>query len=247
MMSQLMTELVPPVPKLSPRVAVAAGTAFLLLGAAAAAMVYINKEPPRAKAPEPAPGVTEELVKTINQLKDEIKKRDVLINQLRNPPADVVTLQQQLEEKDEQIKQLVTKITVLSAAQAIPARPVAKLPPSQSLRVTNAIGEAKHDLDGCFVEWSERRDEQGNAHTEANLMVRLTVGPDGVAHSSVATGEPSPSLRWCVEQAIGRVTYPTGAEQLELEVGVGWSGGMMNLSPRVTGRRKVAGTTIDLH
>ena len=247
MMSQLMTELIPPVPKLSPRVAVAAGTAFLLLGAAAAAMVYINKEPPRAKVIEPAPGVTEELVQTINKLKEEIKKRDVIIKALRNPPADVVTLQQQLEEKDEQIKQLVTKITVLSAAQATPPVKVAKQPPSQSLRVTNAISDAEHDLDGCFVEWSERRDEQGNAHTEANLMVRLTVGPDGVAHSSVATGEPSPSLRWCVEQAIGRVTYPTGAEQLELEVGVGWSGGMMNLSPRVTGRRKVAGTTIDLH
>ncbi len=247
MMSQLMTELIPPIPKLTPRVAVAAGTAFLLLGAAAAAMVYINKDPPPLKAPEPAPGVTEELVKTINQLKDEIKKRDVLINQLRNPPADVVKLRQELEEKDEQIKQLVTKITLLSAPQATPVRPVAKQPPSQSLRVTNAITDAERDLDGCFDEWSERRDEQGNQHTEANLMVRLTVGPDGVAHSSVATGEPSPSLRWCVEQAIGRVTYPTGTEQLELEVGVGWSGGMMNLSPRVTARRKVAGTTIDLH
>ena len=247
MMSQLMTELIPPVPKLSPRVAVVAGTAFLLLGAAAAAMVYINKEPPPPKMPVPDPGVTEELVTTINKLKDEIRKRDLLIIRLRNPPSDVVKLQEELAEKDAQIKQLVTRITELSAPQATAVRPVAKQPPSQSLRVTNAITDAERDLDGCFDEWSERRDEQGNAHVEANLMVRLTVGPDGVAHSSVATGEPSPSLRWCVEQAIGRVIYPTGTEQLELEVGVGWSGGMMNLSPRVTARRKVAGTTIDLH
>jgi hypothetical protein len=78
-------------------------------------------------------------------------------------------------------------------------------------------------------------------------MVRLTVGPDGVAHSSVATGEPSPSLRWCVEQAIGRVKFPSGPEQLEVEVGVGWSQDLMNLSPRVVGHRSVAGSTIDLH
>jgi serine/threonine protein kinase len=249
MMSQLMTELIPPVPKLTSRVAVAAGTAFLLLGAAAAAMVYINKDKPRAKAPEPEPGVTEDLVNKINELKAEIRRlneeRNRLIIQLQNPPSDVTVLRKQLQEKDEQINLLVTKIDALSAPR--PPVKVVKLPPSQSLRVTNAISEAERDLDGCFEEWSERRDEQGNAHVEANLMVRLTVGPDGVAHSSVATGEPSPSLRWCVEQAIGRVIYPTGAEQLELEVGVGWSGGMMNLSPRVTGRRKVAGTTIDLH
>ncbi len=248
MMSQLMTELIPPVPKLTPRVAVAAGTAFLLLGGAAAAMVYMTtKQPALVKAPEPDPGVTEELVRTINQLKDEIKKRDGIIERLRHPPSDVVQLRQELEEKDRQIAQLVNKITKLSAPQVVAVRPVVKQPPSQSLRVTNAMTEAERDLDGCFDEWSERRDEQGNQHIEANLMVRLTVGPDGVAHSSVATGEPSPSLRWCVEQAIGRVTYPTGPEQLEVEVGVGWSGGMMNLSPRVVARRKVAGTTIDLH
>jgi len=77
-------------------------------------------------------------------------------------------------------------------------------------------------------------------------MVRLVVGPDGVAHSSVATGEPSPSLRWCVEQAIGRVKFPPGPDQLDVEVGVGWSSGMMNLSPRVVRKRPVSGAAIDL-
>jgi len=248
MMSQLMTELIPPAPKLTGRVAVAASAAFLVLGGAAAAMVYINKEPPPATAPTPAPGVTEDLVATINKLKDQIRERDKIIAELRKTPSDVVALQRRLDEKDQEIKLLVVKITELSEAQSAPApaRPVVKQTPSQSLRVTNAISDAEHNLDGCFDEWSERRDEQGNQHTEANLMVRLTIGPDGIAHSSVATGAESPSLRWCVESAIGGVTYPTGPEQLEVEVGVGWSGGMMNLSPRVVGRRKVAGSTIDL-
>ena len=78
-------------------------------------------------------------------------------------------------------------------------------------------------------------------------MVHLTVGPDGVANSSVATGEESPSLRWCVEQAVGRVKFPEGPEQLDVEVGVQWAQGFMNLSPRVVAHRAVAGTTIDLH
>jgi len=250
MMSQLMTELVPPAPKLTPRLAIAASTAFLVLGGAAAAMVYINKEPARAQAPEPAPGTTAKLVEIINQLKDQVRQRDKLIVELQakaaqNPQPDIKLLQQKLDEKDREIQGLVQKITELSAPQVAPSPPV-KRAPSQSVRVANAMTDAERDLDGCFDEWSERRDEQGNVHTEANLMVRLTVGPDGVAHSSVATGEPSPSLRWCVEQAIGRVTYPTGPEQLEVEVGVGWSGGMMNLSPRIVARRKVSASTMDL-
>ncbi len=246
-MSQLMSELSPPTPKLSPRIAVAAGTAFLALGAAAATIMYAQKEPARTPPPEADPGTTGELIKTINALKDEIRQlnaeRTVLINKLNNPPADVTELRRQLEQKDAQIQQLITKVTALTA----PKERVVKLPPSQAFRVTSAINDAEHDLDGCFDEWSERRDEAGNLHLEANLMVRLTVQPDGVAHSSVATGEPSPSLRWCVEQAIGRIKFPAGPEQLELEVGVGWSQGMMNLSPRVVGHRTVSGTTIDLH
>ena len=117
--------------------------------------------------------------------------------------------------------------------------PHARRPPSQTFLVVNMMTEAEHDLDGCFDEWSERTDEAGNPHDEANLIVRLTVGRDGVAHSSVATGETSPSLRFCVESAIGRIKFPTGPEQLDVEVAVGWSGGMIIMSPRVTAHRTV--------
>lgn len=245
MMTQLMTELVPPASRLTPRLAIAASTAFLVLGGAAAAMVYVNKEPARAQPPELAPGITDTLVAKINELKDQVRERDKLIKALQTGQPDIDALQKKLDEKDAEIKQLITKIAELNNPQS--TRPVTKAVPSQSMLVANAVPAAMGHLEGCFKEWSERRDEQGNLQTEANLLVRLTVGPDGVAHSSVATGASSPSLRWCVEGAIGRVAYPPGPEQLEVEVGVGWSSGMMNLSPRVVGRRKVSGSIIDLH
>ena len=247
MMSQLMTELIPPAPKLTPRVAALGLGSVLLVGVAAAAAVYLRTDPP-PKVAETDPGTTGELIKTINELKEEIKRlnheRTILIDKLNHPPADIVELKRQLELKDGQIQSLIDKVDQLTQKAA---KPTPKLPPSQSFLVTNTISDAEHDLGGCFEEWSERRDDDGNVHAEANLTVRLTVGADGVAHSSVATGEASPSLRWCVEQAIGRVKFPTGPEQLDLEVVVGWSQGLMNLSPRVVGHRTVAGSTIDLH
>jgi serine/threonine protein kinase len=253
MIAQLMTELIPPAPKFTPRIAAFAAS-MLVVVLAGAVVFAMRKDPPaQPQPPQPAPGVTEDLVRKINELKAEIKRlnaeRQVLFEKLNNPPSDVRELRRQLTEKDEQIQQLVQKVETLSTTPQIvtpPRPPVVKKPPSQAFRVAGAINDAESDLDGCFDEWSERRDEGGNPHTEANLMVRLTVGADGVAHSSVATGEPSPSLRWCVEQAIGRVKFPSGPEQLEVEVGVGWSSGMMNLSPRVVGHRAAPGSTIDL-
>ncbi len=247
MMSQLMSELIPPAPRLTPRGALLSASAVLLLGVAAAAVMYTRKDPP-AKPPETDSGTTGQLIQTINELKDEIsrlnRERTILIEKLSKPPADVDQLRHELADKDTRIANLIDEVDKLQKKYVKPAGP--KQPPSQAFRVTNAITEAERDLDGCFDEWGERRDKDGNPHVDANLMVRLTVGPDGMAHSSVATGEESPSLRWCVEQAVGRVKFPDGPEQLDVEVGVQWSQGFMNLSPRVVGHRPVAGTTIDL-
>jgi serine/threonine protein kinase len=251
MISQLMAELIPPAPKFTPRVAAfAASTMVILL--AGAVVFAMRKDPPPPTPPELEPSVLPDLITTINELKAEIKRlnaeRQKLIEQLNNPPSDVRELRRQLTEKDEQILQLVKKVETLTASSqaAAPPRAPPRKPPSQSLLVMNAFTQADRDLDGCFQEWAERRDNDGNLHTDANIMVRMVVGPDGVAHSSVATGVESPSLRWCVESAIGRVQFPPGPDVLDLEVAVRYSGGEKNVSPRVVGQRKTAGSTLDL-
>ena len=251
MMSQLMSELIPPAPKFTPRVAAFAASTLVILLAGAVVFAMRKDPPSQPQPPQPAPGVTEDLVKKINELKAEIKRlnaeRDDLFKKLNNPPSDVTELRRQLAVKDAEIQQLVQKVETLSTVQAVaPPRPAPRKQPSQSLLVMNAFTQADRDLDGCFQEWSERRDNDGNLHTDANIMVRMVVGSDGVAHSSVATGVESPSLRWCVESAIGRIQFPPGPDLLDLEVAVRYSGGEKNVSPRVVGQRKTAGSTLDL-
>ena len=136
------------------------------------------------------------------------------------------------------VDELETKKPVAIGAQA--------KKPSQSFQIINAIIDSEGIFDGCFGEWAERRDDEGNAHHEANMLVRLTVNPDGVSHSALATGESSPSLRLCLELAVVRIRFPGGSEQLDVEVQVGWSEGMLNLSPRIVGRREAPRSNIDL-
>jgi len=245
-MAQLMGELVPPAPRISARtVAFALGGLLLVTGAAAA--VVAQKDP----APENAPPNDRDLLfDEINTLKVQInqldKERRKLIKLLEEQSVDLPRLKKELAEKDEQIQDLIKKVgdleikTKPSVAEARSARP------SQVFQVVNAIIDSEGIFDDCFAEWSERRDDLGNAHLEANMLVRLTVNPDGVSHSATATGEASPSLRLCLELAVVRIRFPGGPEQLDVEVGVGWAEGVLNLSPRIVGRRTGPRSTIDL-
>lgn len=246
-MAALMAELVPPAPAVTPRV-VALGIGAVLLASAAAAAVVMGQDASPPPGPPDDLGV-QPFVDEINILKRRIRELDEdrkkLLEALdeRNR-IDVGDLRRQLEAKDKQIQELVKKVDELARTPV--ARPAAARPPSQTFRVVDAMFEAASSFEPCFIEWGERRDDLGNPHVEANLVLRLTVNPDGVAHSAAAVGESSPSLRLCVELAAGRIAFPTGPEQLDLEVHVGWSQGMLNVSPRVVGRREAPRSDLDL-
>jgi len=244
-MAQLMGELVPPAPRISARtVAFALGGLLLVTGAAAA--VVAQKDPAPANAP---PDDRDLLFEEINQLKVQInqldKERRKLIKELEERSVDLPRLEKALAEKDEQIQSLVRKVTELETKKPLAALLPGKKP-SQTFQVTKAIIDSEGIFDGCFAEWSERRDDLGNAHLEANMLVRLTVNPEGVPHSATATGESSPSLRLCLELAVVRIRFPGGPEQLDVEVQVGWAEGVLNLSPRIVGRREAPRSEIDL-
>jgi len=245
-MAQLMAELVPPAPRVNARiVAMALGGLLLVTGAAAAVMA--QKDPVPENLP---PDDRDELFTTINELKAQInqldKERRKLIKALEERSVDLPRLEKALAEKDEQIQGLMRKVTELESTKVPPLASAPVRKPSQEFQVIKAIINSEGIFDGCFDEWAERRDDLGNVHREANMVVRLTVNSDGISHSAVASGESSPSLKLCLEFAAGRIKFPSGPEQLELEVLVGWAEGVLNLSPRITGRRDAPRSNLDL-
>ena len=261
-MSELCVELTPAPPS-SPARFVAMGFAGVALVGLATAAVFARKEPPPQMMPLDDRGV-QPLIDKINELKtrvDELERqRKELMIELQKRTIDkqkIDQLQRDIDEKDTQIKSLVKEIGDLqSQAQGR----TAKLPPSQGAQAISAITMAKVNLDGCFGEWVDRVKIDDQA-PDVDLMVRLTVTPDGIGHSPHAsmstsvdhkcpTNEPqckdSPSLRFCIESALARVKFPTGPELLELEVGVSYSQGLLNLSPRVLRHHEAPVGTIDM-
>ena len=238
-MSALASELVPP-QRRSPVRYLALGAAGLLVLGAAGTVVFARKDP-RGVPVEPSPDRSVEVL--LERLKESEQERQLLLEELtklKGEKQEIEILRKRLEEKDAEIKLLVDKVAEIQTKVLLtpPKRIVRE--PSQSVQVIAAVSRAEADLVGCFTEWNER--ETG----DADILVRLTVQPDGNAHSSTSVNGPdSPMLRLCVAGALARVTFPTGPEQLEVEITVQWSAGMLALGPRVTGRRKAA-ATVDL-
>ena len=241
-MALLMAELVPPAPKTATRW-VAVGLGAVIVAGIAGAAVMGRREGP--KLPESTdPGTTEVLVAKINELRAEINKlnieREKLLSNLPNA-QDIAVLKQKLEakslevaEKDKQIQQLVANIEQLKN----PAAPARK-PSNQSALVTSAVAEVS--LDGCFMEWGERADDDGIPHTEARLLTKLEVSPGGVASNVSTSGESSVSLKQCINDALGRQQYPLGTEILALEVLIEWTPLMLNRSTKVVSHRPPPG------
>ncbi|MDQ3364794.1 MAG: protein kinase [Myxococcota bacterium] len=242
-LAAMVSELVPAPPRVGFRYAAFAIAGVVLIGGAIAA-VLTRPEDESTFAP---PGGVQPLIDKINELERERRALIERFNELKQrsgiTEVEIQKLQTELKVKSTQIDELVKKIeevTVKRPARIALGKPVVAAPP-QSQLVTAAFEQAHGDLEGCFVEWNER--EQG----DADMLVRMTVGADGVGHSSItAAGPDSPFLRLCVAEAITRVRFPAGPETLDLEVFVHWSAGLINVAPRVAGRRRVAPSTLDL-
>ncbi len=237
-MATLVGDLQPPVPRATVKNLAFAAVGFLLIAGTATAMLWT---PPEAMVIGPADNKgVQPLIDRINELDRE---RRTLISQLKQ--QDKITeekirvLTSEIGTKDKQISELVKKVEEVTKQR--PKPPPVKIGPSQATLVTGAFEQAHGDLEGCFVEWNER--EQG----DADMLVRMTVGADGIGHSSVThAGPDSPMLRLCVAESIGRVKFQAGPETLDLDVFVHWDAGIITISPRVTARRKMLPNTFDL-
>ncbi len=156
---------------------------------------------------------------------------------------EVIRLNHEIVAKDQEIHGLLDQVTKLETKGTVPVvksivKPVA---PSQSTLVIAAIDAAEGPLEGCFNEWQEREPNR-----EAEMLVRLSVSPDGIGHSASASGPDSPSLKFCVQAAVSSLRFPIGSEQLDVEVKLGWAAGSLSHSARVVGHHEGAKATLDL-
>ncbi len=236
-MALLMSELVPPAPKLSTKWVAAGLAAVVVAGVATAAVLGRRDEP--VMPPSTDPGTTAVLVEEINRLKQEIRdlnrEREKILSKIPNS-EDVTELKRQLEEKalelvekDKRIQQLVANIEQIKNPAS------ARRAPSQSSLVNSAVADVS--LDGCFMEWGERADDNGLPHTEARLLTKMDILPDGVASSVATTGETSIALKQCINDAMGRQRFPRGPEILGVEVLIEWTPQMLNRSTKVVSHR----------
>jgi len=237
-MATLVGDLQPPAPRATVRNLAFAAVGFVLIAGTAAAMLW-RPEEPAVIEPADKKGV-QPLIDRINELD---RQRRTLLAQLEKQghitEEKIKLLQTEIQAKDVQIQELVKKVEEVTKEK--PKPPPVKAGPTQATLVTGAFEQAHGDLEGCFVEWNERE------HGDADMLVRMTVGADGIGHSSTTySGPESPMLRLCVAEAIGRVKFPLGPETLDLDVFVHWDAGIITVSPRVTGRRKVMPNAFDL-
>ncbi|HEU0029817.1 MAG TPA: protein kinase [Kofleriaceae bacterium] len=238
-MGALIAELAPPPPRSQVRYAAIGLFGLVLVGGAAAAML---RRPDVASDSGPSDGEgVKPLIERLNQ--SEAERRQLLdeIKRARADREELVVLRQKLVAKDEEIARLVDKVTELTTKKPALARANPnRRAPAQGVQVMTAISQAENDLEGCFVEWNER------VHGDADMLVKLTVTPEGAGHSSTATGPDSEFLRLCVAEAIERVKYPTGPEVLDLEVNIQWSEGLLNTAARIVARRNSPTSILDL-
>jgi len=215
----------------------------VLVGGATAAVVT---------RPEPAvPQVkdsTKGLVEKINKLEGDIK---VLRKQLAEGRIthvqEIETLKQQLDQKQEQVDQLTEKVAQLRV-QMVQGTPPAR--PRQDKQIVDSIQGAFGPVEGCFIEWEERADVFGsNGKPElirdAEMVVNLSVAPDGHAYNSKAKGIDSPSLQLCVADALARTVYPHGPDHSDLQVQVLWTGRILTMTGAIVSHRPPSSSSLE--
>jgi serine/threonine protein kinase len=244
-MASLMHELQPP-PQRSPvRFAMMAMVGLVLVGGATAAVVT-RPDPPMQRiegADEP----------TLKSLVDEINKRDEEIKILRHQllagqvqAQELEKLKKELDEKQEEVDNLVDQVTQLRVQQ-VQGKPPPR--PPQDKQILAAIQGAQGNVEGCFDEWSPRASVFGSGSklppSDADLIVDVSIDPDGTAYNQKARGVDSVSLQLCVADAIAHIRYPRGPDHTQMQVQVAWAGGNLNMSGTIVSHTAPSSSTLE--
>jgi hypothetical protein len=241
-MAALMAELTPPPVRSPVRFAAVAAIGLVLIGGATAAVVARPDAPP-----PPVKDSAKELVEKINKLEDERRQLLKVIADDKAKLSDYEVVKKKLEDKEEEIHDLVDQVTLLRQQQQ-QARPMVR-PPADK-QITASIQGAYGNVEGCFLEWEDRADVFGsNGKPElvrdANLLVELSVAPDGHAYNQKARGIDSVSLQLCVADALARLAYPRGPDHSDLQVQVLWTGRVLTMTGSIVSHRPPSSSNLE--
>ena len=247
-LATLMHELKPP-PQRSPVKFIAFAAIGALLVTAATAAVMTRPDQGTARPQSETDQMIEKLTKELKEKDKRIQAlEDALIRDKSKSEEELHNLRAQLEDEHKKEDDLYRQIVALKT-KAITGKPMSVV----TRQITDSIQSVQHDVEGCFDEWAERahleqaRGAGSPAPRDANLQVELSVTPDGVGHNVVAKNHDSPSMKTCIEDALGRVHYPKGPDVLTVHVDVAWSGGNLNMTGRIVNRTETKGSgAIDL-
>jgi serine/threonine protein kinase len=252
-MAAMLHELTPPPQRAPMRYA---GFALLgvLLVAGAAAAVFTRAEPTHNITNEKNEKV-QQLERRIEQLERELGKLKERARQLLNERDlslhDVELVNQQLTEVNKKYTEALEALARARAASPVPHGPA----PLTNAQLTAALAQKQQALEGCFTEWAQRQalevieGVKRPKASDAQLWVDLTVAPDGSARDVQAhneldvrkdgsTVESHGALSQCLEFDIEAVTFPSGPEELDVEVQIAWTeSDMVNATARVRARR----------
>ncbi|HEX7842576.1 MAG TPA: serine/threonine-protein kinase [Kofleriaceae bacterium] len=234
--------------------------ASLVVGGATWALVG---QPQPSAAPPPDVTTIDALVAERDRSFAEVRKlRDIALHAKVDAAEEaekIERLRAALKDREDTIQELTETITQLQTATRVrgKAARVGRPPPAIA---SDALDSVLGSVQGCFNEWGERLQVTLDGRSEATLVVRLTVTPDGFGtmpriastpdqHPMVAGDDQTPalsSLELCVSAAVVRVRYPSSSEELDVEVTAQWSNGSVRLSPKVVGHHPVPLRRIEL-
>jgi serine/threonine protein kinase len=228
-MAQLIAELSPRPERSKLRLVALALIPLLVLGGSAAAWLMRERPLPVLSVEDNA---TKELILRLNKSEAQ---RKALVEQIKHDRTIHAEVLEQLDQKNQEIDTLVKEVAIIKSQgnQNPVVKSLAKpqpVTPAREALVASTVDAAEPSLEGCFNEWQERE-----PNLSAEMMVRLSVSPDGIGHSASASGPDSPSLKLCVQGAIASLHFPEGSEQLDLDVRLGWAAGSLSHSARVVG------------
>jgi hypothetical protein len=243
-LSALVHDLAPPVQRSPlPYIAAAAVAAVLVGGVAAAVMI---KPDPTVKVDTIDEPTVALLINEINRRDQEIKNLRKQIANSINDREELIRLRNELDQKQDDIRKLEDKL--IQAKVELAPVPVAKPLPPTNRQIEIAIRTVEDRVAFCLGELDTRRlATEGAPKTgEFAAVVKLLAAPDGRAsHVTVSGLEYSPGVRNCVSAALSDVTYPKGAEKIEVDIN--WAGGRLKMTGRALGPDEpTGGSLLDL-
>ena len=80
---------------------------------------------------------------------------------------------------------------------------------------------------------------------DADMVVEVSVAPDGHAYNQHARGVDSVSLQVCVADAVAMIRYPKGPDHSDLHVQIAWVDGNLAMTGTIVSHRAPSSSSLE--